>query len=214
MESNDEKCSNLSITESGLDDHIFRLVTDILESILKDFRSELIQMEEEALKRSTNLLVEYILIESCMEEYEKSLSKANMNLIEARSIQNDSYNDPVASNLDQAEINKISNSPFQPSSIQNEDEELESIHSNEKKEVIVEQNETDSDDSEFDGKELKNLQQEQLSRKVIERASNMLNVELKAKQAGLNKRRSIYGSWTAGLNLSNNESEVRIKESF
>jgi hypothetical protein len=143
-----------------------------------------------------------------MEEYEKSLCKAGMTFLEAQPIQNEYDNtDEIIENLE--EVNTNSNSSVQPASVHKDHAELEGSDSSKSKISLIEQYEMNSEDSDFDDSELKDLEQEQLSRKVIERASKIINAENNGELEKQDRKRSLYGSWAAKLNLSNNQAEVR-----
>lgn len=218
--------------EPFLEDIIHKSATDLVENVLTEINDEVVQQREEALRKSTELLVEYILIESLEQESEPQpynniesleqeseprLSEQNNNIIDDTETEADSEKNKNQILLQEKDI-------YSPSSINlkvvhEQDLDISSPHTNENQAqddesaIVVQQTESDINSSKFDINSVQNIQQEQYARKIMERVLKMVNIADKKNDEDLeeetNHRKMISGSWMVGRNVSRNNSEVK-----
>lgn len=214
--------AKLKNEESILEDLINKAATELVQKVLIAVNNEVVHQKEEALRNTVELLVEYILIESCIQESETSINDPIAILddkgtaidpgIQENHIQIST--NVEADDFERAESVSLKES-VQANTVKISLTPLEQIQPDSTEVVMPAQHvEANSNRSIVDVDALENMQHEQFARKIMSRALQMIDLaDVKGEEdmeGEQTHRKMISGSWMVGRDVLHNQSEVSL----
>lgn len=199
--------------ENTLEEFIHISANDLVEKVLVDVQKEEVQLKKDLIRKSAEFLVEDILIDLLLQHSGINGNDPAPGVLDNELTENGIENDikEGSSNIESA---CILGSACLTQGIhipQSESEINMEINNSSSSRAFTESDESD-DSYEFDTEEMERNEQEQQSKKIIERTSKMIYIADQKEEEGLEEGKSyrnmVSGSWMVGLNVSHNFSEV------